>query len=766
MSSMLKNRILRIDNEVKQLHPLLESIFKKMSSINKVEYTHGPNEKGADFILTKISEELGDSEHIGVIVKIGKIVQNLSNISEQIEECTLKRHSSNGKKEVYLSEIWVVCNNTISTNAKEKIFEKYRSQKIKFIDINTLSDLCEKYIPEYGIDIDIQSSELLNKQKEYSIEREQKYNLLSLKEDSTLIKQEIIHQSNGFEKDKKIENIFEEIEENCFLYIESQMGGGKSHLLNRIVKHYSNLETYKEKKIIPIYINSRDFFNEENDISEKIKKIESDYKLPYDKDRKFLLLIDGIDEIKHDNEEFSEKLLKKIHETKTNENIKLIISSRDISNDIIESDPFFRKSRYHIKPLNLTGMIKFLESVCDGLSLKTRFIEDLKQSDLFRVLPKTPIAAIILAKLISEGSEELPMNLTELYSKYCELSLGRWDVDKGLKTQKQFEALDVIVGRIAEYMLDNEIQILSKGEAKEIFRNYLSERNLKLDSDELFEEMLERSGILVEDNTIGTISFKHRSFSEFFYAKRMLSKQEITIDKNIFNPYWTNTYFFYIGLKRDYPELLERIIDINTDEEGLMFSKMINLGNLLLAGYQSPYWVIEKGVDNAFHALGKYYNDIFDRKNDSPLGIIPPIHLLGLFNGIINHNYNYKFLEKAIKNSIQLMIKGETSQNPYTMFLLDSVSYRLNKENLFENTLSHYNGTLPTVIELAIDHESKALQYESKTLKKVQKRLIKNRKRSKEFNSGVISLYKESINGLITLSDGMKHLNKISKKEK
>jgi len=53
MSDPLKKRIQNIKYEVKQLHPLIETIFRKMPSIKKVEYTHGNSEKGADFILTK-----------------------------------------------------------------------------------------------------------------------------------------------------------------------------------------------------------------------------------------------------------------------------------------------------------------------------------------------------------------------------------------------------------------------------------------------------------------------------------------------------------------------------------------------------------------------------------------------------------------------------------------------------------------------------------------------------------------------------------------
>lgn len=752
VSTPIKSRISRIDNEVKQLHPLLDVIFRKMSSLIKVEYTHGPNERGADFILTKRSEELGDTEYIGVIVKVGKITQNISSISEQVEECTMRRIASNGKKEIYLSEIWVVANNTISTNAKEKIYEKYKTQKIKFLDINTLGDLAERYVPNYGVDVDLSDANFLARQKELCIEREQKFSLLPKERDSDFIKQEIVKIEDDFSSSHPISNFIELVVRNRFISIESQMGGGKTKLLNNIVEHLSSLEVYKEKRISPLYVSGRDVLYSDDSLLQIVESRVEEYNLIEDDRRKFLVLIDGVDEANPKQDSVSEKLVSLIEEASVSENIKLIIASRDISNNIVESSSIFRSNRYNIKPLKLNGMVRFLETLCEGVNLRNRLLEDLKKSELFKILPKTPIAAIILAKLISEGSEELPMNLTELYSKYCELSLGRWDVDKGLKTQKQYEALDVIVSKIAGYMLDNSLPCLSKLEAKDIFKDYLSARNLKLDSDELFDEMLERSGILVEDYYNGSISFKHRSFAEFFYAKWLGTKQNVEITEKILHPYWTNSYFFYVGLKKDCPELLEEIIEMPITHEGARVSRIINMGNFLLAGYQSPYQIIEKGVNKVFIDLGDYYHEIFEEKKDSFLSMIPPIHLLSFFNGIIEYNYNYKFLEESIVKAVEDNATKSCfgGGNPYTLFFLDSIRYKMGADSLFDNVIDLYGDKLPVVVALAVGHESDRFDYNSAAIKKSQKRIMKSRKRSRDFNEGVIRLYNESTNGKVT----------------
>jgi len=754
MSNPIKQRIQNIQNEVKQLHPLLETIFRKMPSIKKVEYTHGNTEKGADFILTKESEELGDTEYIGIIAKVGKITQNISTITEQIEECTLRRIACNGKKEIYLSEVWVAANGTISVNAREKIYDKYKTQKIKFLDINTLYGFTMKYVPDYGIDVPIEEANFLAQQKESCAQREQKFSLLPNDISHNFIPQEITQIIDDLSSQNKSINIYKKIEEKGFLSIESQMGGGKTTLLNNLVDFFSNLEVYKEKRIIPIYINSKEIAHNKKTLSEILEEKITGIKLGEDARRQFLLLLDSVDEMKLTQKDISERLVSLIEESNTSKNIKLIIASRNISNDVIESNEIFRNNRYQIEPLRLNGMLKFLETICKGINLRYRLIEDIKKSELFKVLPKTPIATIILARLLADGSEELPMNLTDLYVKYCELSLGRWDIEKGIKTQKQYEALDVLVSLIAEYMINNELPCLSKEEAKGIFKDYLSERNLQLDSGKLFEDMLKRSGILVEDPVNNTIAFKHRSFAEFYYAKSLLLKQHIKIDAKIFHPYWMNSYFFYVGLKKDCPELLNEIIDIPVIHEGHRFSRLLNLGSFLLAGYQSPYHIITKGITAIFVDAGNFYNEILEKKNDSYFSQIPPIHLCTLFNATLDQNYNFKFFEESINIIIEDLVTSpsKTEGTPYSLFFLDSIRFKLGSDALFDNLIELYDDDLPMVVQLLIGHKSDQLNYNSTAIKKTKKRIMKHRKMSRQFNNSIMNLYTDSIDGSIKLN--------------
>jgi hypothetical protein len=52
MLSKKKDILNKLSSEVNDFHPLLSALFQKLPNIQNVEYTHGPNEKGSDFVLT------------------------------------------------------------------------------------------------------------------------------------------------------------------------------------------------------------------------------------------------------------------------------------------------------------------------------------------------------------------------------------------------------------------------------------------------------------------------------------------------------------------------------------------------------------------------------------------------------------------------------------------------------------------------------------------------------------------------------------------
>lgn len=144
-----KERLGTLRDEVKEFHPLLNDLLKKVPRVKRVEYTHGQFEQGADFVLFREDDALGDTEYAGVIVKTGKIVSDISKIREQIRECSLHRYAVNGKRNINLDEVWVVTNEHISKAAQQKIYEEFKSTKIKFVQNSDVVNWIDSYLPSF-----------------------------------------------------------------------------------------------------------------------------------------------------------------------------------------------------------------------------------------------------------------------------------------------------------------------------------------------------------------------------------------------------------------------------------------------------------------------------------------------------------------------------------------------------------------------------------------------------------------------------------------
>ena len=776
LRKILKARIEKIADEVKEFHPLLDAIFSKMDTVTHVSYTHGPSERGADFVLTTNAPEFGDVEYIGVIAKIGKITSNISAIEEQIRECMEVRLAEDGGKKIYLSQIWVASTGNISERAREKIFERFRSQKVRFLGLNRIVSLTEKYVPDFGTNLSVKDSSYLAHEREKAAQRAIQFSLLPATAKDLQVETEVVRiddsEMGGLRGERTAVNILDEIKRYDALLIEAPMGGGKTHLMNQVVQYFANPEIYSDDKIMPIYLSVSEFIRDGNrTLQSLVEGVVAANKLTSDDDRRFLVLLDGLDEVFDDEPDKVLELLSatdELHGEGSLRKVKVVIATRRISDERVEAEVESRYRRYEIRPLSLKKIVSFISEICSTLNIKTRLIEDLKESTLFKVLPKTPIATIILAKLISEGSEEVPANLTELYSQYCELALGRWDIDKGLSSLKEYEASDSIVANIAAYILDNKLDHIAYSEARDQFRQYLSERNLSIDPTTLFNTVLSRSDIFVRRRELDVIAFKHRSFTEFFYAKDLMRRDNVEITTKIFHPYWSNAYFFYVGLKKDCPELLRQIYKMDvSSEEGARFSKLVNTGNFLLAGYKSPYYVVEDGLRTTFSEAREYYLDIRNGAIESFFSQLPPVHLLALFRAILQGSYSYPFFSRAIESSIErLVAQGDLSEGDlYELLMLDATRKELGITRAIEELakVGKKKDVLPIPIETMICAEVSTNSNQVRLLRPLEKRMRKYLKSSSEFRKAVHDAYYKSLDGKIEYPDKGKRLAQTSK---
>lgn len=730
-----RNKITSISDEVHEFHPILNSLFSKLPQISHVEYTHGSSEMGSDFILTKHDTTLDVDQYVGVIVKITQIGQNFDDVERQINECLIPKKINNGKNKVFLSEIWIVTSKNITENAQIKINHNYRDKKIVFIDRDKVIELIDKHMPDFWSTNIPLISEYFKVFSEKIITDDKRHEIITTNE-YFYIDQDIeifkdLGSSNYLKpkKRKKI-NIFDEVIKNKISIIEGGVGFGKSKLLRHIALHYAKEEVYASTNIIPIFTTMKELIYDKNsDINLLID--ETHIKTTYNEQPHYLFLIDSLDEtfyISKSNSDWIEcidKFLKydNVHVVFTTRHFPLSEISEHLQTNIL---------CYSLSPISMDNIITFFYKFCITADVSIRIIEDIKKSLLLKDIPKSPIAILLLAKILSEyNSADLPSTLTELYSKYMELMLGRWDIGISLQNEKEYLIINKLVVELAHTISSNNSYFLSLNECKLILEKYLSERNplISIDVNRLIDKILSDSDIFYVDGN-NNISFKHRSFLEFFVAKYYKETNSLQINNNIYLMLWSNIYYFYIGLSSDCPQILNDISLLSPRNEEERWGQLMFTGSYLLAAFMTPYEFVLKIIPNIFISAAKLYSDIITNNIDSYFNKVPKFLLLYFFQALMRMNYSYTFFTKSIEHTCLIISDAkETDEIKIrSLFMLGVVAYDLKNTDVFDFLIQKYNKILPLDIRLAIanitaeNHSTtRALKSNLKILKSVSK---------------------------------------------
>ena len=761
MAQIANEKLDSITREVDDLHPLLETVLSKLPRVQNVEYNHGVGEMGADFVISRTNDIFGNIEYVGVIAKVGKIVQNLADIEHQIEECNVPRFFQGGKQKIRITEIWVVVTKHITQGAKAKIFDKYSTRKIEFIDGAALTKLVDRYVPMAWSGLPLIVGKYLQNLRVRTEEQDKSVSLLQMSDESFYVKQELYHIPDiEYRYKKKVRRLPEKVDvdhvtelHRC-IFIEGDVGSGKSKLLRRLITEATVLENFNKTKVIPLSASYTELMEKHSgDLKKLIERRVSVGIRQLCRDSEYLVLIDAFDERRMEISQADE--LNALFGQASKENrIRVVVTSRFLKGvergDVLQPDVF----RYELRQLSMQRTFEFIVKMCAKINVTDRIFEDLKKSALFRNMPRSPMSAILLARLLNESQQEIPSNMTELYAKYSELILGRWDERKGLQSQKEYQALDNILMRLARQMIDDQRLFISVDEVKAVFKDYLDQRNLEIDANQLFNKMVDRCEIVLLDNNSETLGFKHRSFTEFFYAKSFIADQSLVVDSRVFTVYWMNTFFFYLGLRKDCPRDLQAIFKMPTDSELEEWLKIMSVSDYLLAAYTTPYQVVEEGVRNVAVTAAELYRKIITQGSETYFSGLPRMHLLYFLQMFIRQGYSYPFFAKAIEDAALRIDDSslEKETKAYALFFLNVAYIDISEGETFDFMLSRIQKDLPVDLQLALGHEAKNVKERTKLMRRQDKRLRRMLPRGNALNMFMKNLYERPVNAVIQQS--------------
>ena len=757
MTTDIATQIKHIKSEVRELHPLLDEVFKRHQHILRSEYTHGPAEKGADFVLTRRHEVLNREEYIGVIAKVGKIHQNHRDVADQVEEClTLSRHLEEGKKKIHLTEVWVIATSTITAGAKGKIHAVHKASKVHFVSGRDLATLVEKWVPYYWSNVPVETSSYLNDVRTMAREQDERLDLLQVPGERLYIDQDIDRvivdpYTRGAKRARRRTKIdpLVEIESHRFMLIEAGMGGGKSKLIRHLLQSTADEALSANRPWLPVSTTYKTLVDDyDNSLTACLDAaVPTVVREQLPDDARIIFFVDALDEKEQSQPELFASLDRVAEETAADPRYRLILTSRIIGN--LEFDKQFANaiSRYEIRRLTIAKFVKYLRAVCEQLNLTTRIINDIQRSPLFARLPQNPLAAVLLARVLRDNRQDLPATLPELYAKYMELALGRWDIDKGLQSQQEYEVIQTVLMELAQYVLENDLEAISAAEFRQRIITYLDQRNLRVDPEAVFNRAVERSEILVASPAKDILWFKHRSFAEFLEARRRVRGGTVAPSLKAFEMYWANIYYFACGEMKDAPELIRGLAALLPEDEQHRWLKPINLANYLMAAYATPYETVEHAVYRAMVDAAKLFCDVVNGRQRSYFRQLSRMDLLCLMQLMIRDHYGFEFLGSALESAaIRVMEEDLEEIGPYCLFLLAVASVDAGREDAFETLLEDYRDELPIDVSLGVVHEGNT---RSSIIRRFARRVKKKRKGNQRLNRDIALLYDRPISRMI-----------------
>lgn len=734
-------RIKSLNDEVKEVHPVLHELFRRMPNIVQVNYTQGNRENGADFVLVKKDEVLLDDDYVGVIVKSTPIKQDHEDVNRQIRECELPRPISGGAKEIVLSEIWVITSKNITRSAQDHILHGYKSKKIKFIDADRLVVLIDGYYSDFWEIANLKLNKYISSQKESIRRSEGQHSLLpaglnSLDFQCQIEKKQVSDKRRFRSKKTKPSTLLKELKSSRCLFLEGGMGAGKSELLRSTAKQLCEYDSIESINCVPYLTTYRDLKDSGLKAGEIFNKVQGDLG---EQDKDIVFFIDSFDETVEDIAEKADFICGFVRDLSALDNARVVVASRPIHEEKVIDKIGRSFDVYDICPLSYGMVINIVEKLCSNIKVGSKFKDDLQNSHLMKALPKTPLSAILLGRLLAENIKELPSTLPELYSKYTDLVLGRWDIQKGNGSEKEYETIQRITATVAAYMLDNDLEFLGLGELSEIFKSYLSRRRTGQDAAALISAFLSRHEIIGFSESRNAIFFKHKTFKEFFHATMLLQQKGIEAPiNNPFDIYWQGVEYFYLGLVKDAPSRIESLSKIQPEDDIGTIMKISSMGDFLLAAYQTPYEQIEGAIAHSFKEAAKLYVDVTYNGKESWLNNLPELQLLCLMTMTVRNTYAYDFFRPALheaKMLAEIESGALVEQRNIEIFLIDTVLAALGDENAFVSLGDKFESSLDWVVKLGISFASNDVGLVNIATKRMTKRISKASKNNRAFHA-------------------------------
>lgn len=639
---------------------LIMPLLRAMGYSN-VELRHGPAEYGKDVIAIKSDALM--LTRVAFVVKVGNIsgqtakkkdVERLEDVRTQVKKAFEMPYTDiYTKQEQDVNRVIVWTTGTISSNAREEIIRNLRTEyatNVNYIDGHRTIELLNQYYPSFFAFRDSELGEYYRRaERDFnridalrtigtSSERTTLTNLFVTPDFIPLFNTNTIitrsgqrvrgrvkpsptqrkHRDERVNLQELINNQQQQLHKHTSkhnILILGDGGSGKSTILRQVL--LMTIKQNQEKRNpnnIPIFIELKNLdLTHPTPITHAIHQQYSQDPTLVTAidilDGKFLLLLDALDECTTEERFMSvlQTIATFIH---TYPKTPIIMTSR--FTNLLDPNvhktllPTFRP--YRIAQFSLEKMTKFIRNWFHNDSSVTceKLIQYVSHPNGLYGLPATPLTMAVVATLFESGQQELPANLTELFHKYFELLLGRWDSDKALHQQIEWRVKQKFLSDFTWHHLhQHRRDTFMMNEFGDKYLQWARDRGLDTHGQAQFVAEINRSEILISKGQ--KVEFKHRTFQEYFAGMAIAdNKQEVfRLMEQSHDDWWYMTIFFACGSKPDNNDYLHHFIEKGNPHS---LGYAIHLGFTTQAMYLSSRTTKREAVLRVLDTLTSVWN--------------------------------------------------------------------------------------------------------------------------------------------------------------
>lgn len=613
------------------LHRHLKELFNAMEPDYTTEITHGPDELGKDLVIVR-KDAIGT--HVtGVVVKTGhiraKTVGEVDEVKDQVQKAfspgTEKKirdiesqvqqafaHPAEMKtifRKLPVSKVLVVLAGDLSNPARKRL-EGELGGNVEVKDINWLIEGFTNYYPQ--VFFEAGTVDFLQKRMQQLERKHWLFNKRQINLSDYFVEPQVATPDIPLNLDEKTLALITKKRKMPFSQLRSLLthtrrivlvgepGVGKSAALAKLAIDMLTEASAlifrgisKEEIIqIPILVSAKELLNA-GTAEELLRKhfVAPDV---VGRLKVKVLMIGALDEVPLGQ---GKEVVEKAGRFSRQLTCCVLIASR--KTDAIKTLPIgFEK--YELLPFEFAQAIRVFKKLVTNKQTLSSLRDGLKRIKF--QIPMLPLSLLLLVDLV-EDNKEIPASVTELYDRFHDLMLGRWDKEKGLPVLFEYFIKRSFLSELAfrEFFQKARLEIPQK-EFTEFFDEYASRYGWDKVKLERFIKEIGRAGIL---DVKETVLFRHRSFLDYFTARYVFDKRaefkglNSFIARVYFDDTWGEVAFFYVGLAREITDaLIETILGAEGEDLSTNVDKFLT-GRLLQAGWNSPTKTKRHGIEKA-----------------------------------------------------------------------------------------------------------------------------------------------------------------------